>query len=455
MSTIEDGLSRDIGIGKQIVDLFASIKGLGLKRPKPNEQKEGSKELNQYLGEWAAEAYSKKRKTWLRPVLRTAPFLEHLRRTGGYCEPEGECAASFDWAKLLYALNIRPGQGVVSWESLPHGFDPVASKSLHLDMEGPVFWHIINLYRWYDVSDPRDKNETAKYRLSFGTISYRVEAKGRFIITFEPGEMTSLKQPFRWDPPDAATYFDEDTGYLPFNRDDLMTLYLKNTLKDGISDPTLRLLNPFTEEGDNTPLENRIKELVRILKVLRERRDPPTSNPFLVTEKWLRQATRIYQRATSDGAIQSNLPEYMVTAFEKHAKSTTIDSLNERFGKSAQSYSWRTQAEELLQSRCMLPNQSLHLVWQAENKAESTSRVKDEISQLLREEFDAIMTAFKNSPKNSLMQTLAKVPEEAKYLLAYPRGQQIQNKPVIVLQFTPVDEDWNAECQVQSSKSFT
>lgn len=449
MSTVPDDISKGIGLGKQLVDLLSAVKSLGIKRPEPNEQKEHAQQLIQDLGEWAAEAYPKKKKLWLRPILRADPFVKHLKDNGGYCEPQGECTATFGWAKLLYALNIRPGAGVVSWESLPYKFDPVSTGVLPLEMEGPVLWHIINLYRLYDVSDPRDKDPTVKHGLSFGTLSYKVE-KGKFIIAFEPGEMANKKEPFRYNPHDASLYFEEDTGYLRFDRDTVMTLYLENALRNGISDPSLKLPNPHTELGINTPLDQRIRELVRILKVLRAKRDPPTDDPYLVTDKWLKQATRIYRRATSQGSTSPTLPEFMVSAFENHADPNKIQSLNARFGYSTKEpATWRTQAKELLQTRCMLPNHSLHQVWRAEDESESTSQVKDEISRLIREEFDAIMKAFKSFSEKSLMRTLAEVPEEAKYLLAYPRGHEIQNKPGIVLEFTPADEDWKAECQVQ------
>lgn len=448
MAMIVNIILQAIGLGKQLVELVSAVMRLGLKLPESSERKVNAKKLTQDLGEWAVEAFPKKKKRWLHPVLRAEPFIKHLKDHDGYCEPEGECIATFGWAKLLYALNIRPGAGVISWES-SRNFDPVPTGVITLEIEGPVLWHIINLYRLYDVSDPRDKERGGTYVLSFGTLSLSVEEQ-KYNVAFEPGELANKKEPFRYSPHVARQYFNENSGYLRFDRGQVMAIYLDNALPDGISDSTLNLPDPQTEHGENNPNDERVRKLVRALEALRVRRNPPTDNPYLLTSKWLEQASRIYRRTTSDGSTEPKLPELLVSIFAKYANQETINYLDKRYGGPTQEpYNWRTQAKELLQARCMLPNQSLHLVWRARNEYESNSQVKDEISRLIREEFDKMAHAFGQYTADPPIDILSKVQEEAKYLLANSRGFEIQNKPVIVLEFTPADETWNSKVLVQ------
>lgn len=286
MAGTPNEIATGLGPGNKFIERFANIKALfGIKRPEPNTEKQNARKLLQDLGEWAREAYPKKNKRWHRPVLRGTQFIEHLKKTNGYCEPEGQCTATFAWAQLLFALNIRPGAGVVSWEQQPYDFNPVTATTLTLEMEGPVLWHILNLYRLYNKSDPRDSDPSSQYDLSFGALFISQETRTRpFLVTFMAGELKSTKEPFRYKPRDCPPIFGEAEGYLPFDRQNVVDLY-RNALDTGISDSTLKLPSPQTEYGDSTPLDERIKELVRVLKALRTERTPLTSQPYLVTHK--------------------------------------------------------------------------------------------------------------------------------------------------------------------------
>lgn len=236
-----------------------------------------------------------------------------------------------------------------------------------MEIEGPVLWHILNFYRLYDRSDPRDGDPPLHYDLSFGTLSYKEVRKRRFDVIFEPGELETTKEPFRYNPPDCRPIFGEADGHLRFDRQNVVTLYLENALPFGISDPFLSLPSPHPESEDHTdhtPLDQRIRRLVRVFKVLRVPRNPLTAEPYLVTPKWLEQASRIYRKATSEGSASPTLPEFLVEAFEEKGNLDVIKSLNMRYGartgETRQPDTWRIQAEELLKSRCILPNQTLH-----------------------------------------------------------------------------------------------
>ena len=171
------------------------------------------------LGEWHQEAVDTNG-SWLRPVLRHAAFEKHLIKNNGYFKPSGICQSSFAWAHLLYALDIRPGAGVLAWRLPPNSHNPLDTGQVSLDIDGQVLCHIINLYRVYlepapntFSRDPSDglRLETGEVIISypddmscdfpFGTISVRKD-QDRFVARFTPGttqELSTTRIPFTYE----------------------------------------------------------------------------------------------------------------------------------------------------------------------------------------------------------------------------------------------------------------
>lgn len=102
-------------------------------------------------------------------------FEDHRDSKNGYFTPSGEFKSTLGWAHLLYALDIRPGRDIVVWNSPTGNVNPVDTVVMHLEMPAEGLWHIINLYRQYSQSDPRDSKDrdesSPRYRLPFGTVT--------------------------------------------------------------------------------------------------------------------------------------------------------------------------------------------------------------------------------------------------------------------------------------------
>ena len=75
-------------------------------------------------------------------------------RHNGHFKPNGTCGSTFGWAHLLYALDIRPGQGILRWRVPTSGKGTIESGSMALEIDGAILSHIINLYRIYHRPGP-------------------------------------------------------------------------------------------------------------------------------------------------------------------------------------------------------------------------------------------------------------------------------------------------------------
>lgn len=91
--------------------------------------------LKARLGEWVHEAKDAQDR-WLQPVLAKQAFEDHLAKNGGIFQPSGDCTSSFAWARLLYALNIRPGNGIISWRLPAQETDPAKTGVVSLAIHG-------------------------------------------------------------------------------------------------------------------------------------------------------------------------------------------------------------------------------------------------------------------------------------------------------------------------------
>lgn len=230
----KDGYAQVIGDGQQTVTLAGAVFEL-VGRPLSSIWKKHrtAQALKQKLGEWADEAVDNKGR-WLQPVLRSRAFEDHLVRENGYFQPTGRCESSFAWAQLLFALNIRPKGGVVTWKLPPGEVDPAVSSDISLEVDGDVICHIINLYRLYNDAAPNDFLHLARLkscRFPFGRLSLH-QVNDNFIATFKPGtnqDLSSKRVPFSYSCPELKG------TYLPFDKETLVAKYY-NAVHHQISD---------------------------------------------------------------------------------------------------------------------------------------------------------------------------------------------------------------------------
>jgi hypothetical protein len=63
-------------------------------------------------------------------------------------KPHGSCKSSPSLAHLLYALNVRPGMGVLAWK-LPPKTIHLSVNGARLVVDGPAMYHLVNLFCVY------------------------------------------------------------------------------------------------------------------------------------------------------------------------------------------------------------------------------------------------------------------------------------------------------------------
>lgn len=138
--------SQAIADGQSTITLTTSLVNL-VARPISSywSKRNSIAEFRSRLGDWASEGIDSHGR-WLQPILRTAALQDHLERCEGSPLPTGVCNASFGWAQFLFALNICPGMGVISWRLPPKAFRPNID-TLTLIIDGAALCHIINLFR--------------------------------------------------------------------------------------------------------------------------------------------------------------------------------------------------------------------------------------------------------------------------------------------------------------------
>lgn len=132
-------------------------------------------------------------------MLRTIAFQDYFAEQHGNFQLSGGCLPAFARAYFLYALDIRPGQGVLAQCLRTDCVDPVKTNMISLEIEGEALCHIINLYRLYYKSTPSrftsvDLPKVPSYRMPFGTLSVRRD-HNIFVCSFEPGTFKELSEP--------------------------------------------------------------------------------------------------------------------------------------------------------------------------------------------------------------------------------------------------------------------
>ena len=256
--------------------------------------------LREKLGEWADEAVDNQGR-WLRPLLTVEAFEEHMISKDGRVIPSTVCQSSLGWAHLLYALDIRPGRGILSWKLPSVAFDPTRTGEIPLSIEGEVLCHIVNLYRFYLGPTPEDFSTLgvapSSCRFPFGTLLIVVEDR-MCIGTFDSGAPEVLclaRVPFAFE--------GHPVGFSGWGKclslgEGLIIAKYYNTIHHGASDKALFLRAP------SAPLQERARSLLTAMDYIGSRREP-----FLLTQSWIEQASRVKRRVTTNGGSDYGIIE--------------------------------------------------------------------------------------------------------------------------------------------------
>jgi hypothetical protein len=402
-------------------------------------ERERERKLELKLGEWAHDA--KKNGRWHQPMLSLKKFEDHRDLKKGYFTPSGECTSTFGWARLLYALDIRPGQEIIDWKLPTSDANLVDTGEIYLEMPAEVLWHIINLYRLYSEADPRDskgKDQTNfRCRLPFGNL-YVKKVNDKVVTEFESRIPTTSGTNGITNMPFCCDQYSPGGKRLLFPQDQVINNYYL-ALSIGTSRLDLKFSDFNFPEDRSKELVERAKELVSRLKALRS---STSKTPYLLTPEWLEQASRIYRRITTDAGEYTAITGDIVSAMK--TKQLIVQSIEALFTQNGER-DWEGKARIILRARQLLPGQNIRHVWKLNVPSPSTREAF--LSQILDQELPSILTSFSDTPKGSLTHILSTVQDEACYLLT--AGPEIRNTPGIILEFTPAHELWNFDCVVK------
>lgn len=393
---------------KEIVaDVYPSIASAAANR-------KAIKSLNDKIGEWAKEAKDGDGR-WQQPILTRDALKAHLILSKGRPNPTGKCEASFDWAKLLYALNIRPGDGTLEWGLPSNDNDPATTGTISLDIEGEALCDIINLYKQYLASSIGRINE---HRLWFGILELNDEETHSF--SFASSSSKALTEPH---PPFKHRFQDEGRlreGFIKFPEATVMETYL-DALNDGGSDQTILL------ENGKKPLQDRARSLLGAWKLLEE---GDWEKPYLITPTWIREASSIKRRVTTDGGQDNLLVDQICKCISDLPE--VVSDLKMRVRKE----SWEESLRDTVKALCMFDADSFDFGWNIDalNRSE-----KNQIKGLVKAQLLMAVEQLSKQPEVSWTQNLLKVltVEEIVAILNLPH--EVFQKPVIVLKQIPME----------------
>ena len=442
-----------IGDTQQTVTLISALNDL-VGRPLSSffQRRNAEQSLRKHLGEWVDEAVDASGQ-WLRPVLTTIAFQNHLVQNDGQFQPSGTCQSTFGWARFLYALDIRPGCGVLSWNNYTNGLDPSERGSISLEIEGEALCHIINIYRIYDISAPSnfshiDISGASSCRISFGSLSVKRIGQ-HFACSFQPGtpkELSKNRVPFSYSRPSLGP---SDVRSASFEPGLVVVKYLE-TLLYGISENKAIL----------PPASAPLKERARTLIAARELWEPwRWEQPVLLTPFWLEEASRIKRRITTDGGEDESLIEDIISALQNST------NLRQYLDNSSDGNGWEQKATAILRRCCMFKQKVDNLpdklsaeelihghffnpipthfrsIWFAgSGPSNKTLRIK------IFEELPIILSGFRDKGTDCWKRTLSEMVPE---VLSLMRMEDLFiNLPWLVLELTSVSEMWNATCLI-------
>ena len=253
------------------------------------------------LGEWHDFLYDSRADMYHTPVLEKSRFWHYLTQTGAYLRPEGSCVATACWAKLLYSLGITPRKGLVSRRLKTSSTFENHSTPVHLELDGEIICHIINLYGKPD-SNRTVTVEGLKRDVEWTTILgvFALARVGRghgatWKVTYRPASdqlLQAVKVPFsgvlgRW------THLDADR---------VLPMY-ELALDLGTSDATIAWPDKASR------LSVRARALLPNLSRLVFNPmglAPGARDALLITASWLAEPDRILRRLTSNGGTDNS-----------------------------------------------------------------------------------------------------------------------------------------------------
>ncbi|KAL9617182.1 MAG: hypothetical protein Q9160_007986 [Pyrenula sp. 1 TL-2023] len=386
--------------------------------------------LRERLGEWVDEAVDAQGR-WLQPVLRTDAFENHLIRSNGHFRPTGSCLASFAWAHLLFALDIRPGRGVLSWGLPKKSNDAASTGQINLKIDGQVLCHVVNIYRLYTTKYMEQRLSSTSifpqvFEMPFGKLSVS-KNDSQFVATFESGtseELSSARVPFSYH-----CWLISGTC-LKFDQEVVIARYF-NTIHHGVSDSNAMLPDA------SRSLKERIQALLRAYKRLLSSN---FSDPYLLTESWLKEASRIKRRVTTDGGYDNSLADDIIANLRKPVNA--LMKLQEGHNDDI--------VDDILCSvvreSFMTAEDCFQFVWTGRTISTRVRRmaIKDLVQGKLSNMVEKILN---EAPASSWMRVLADMSDDVTATLRIPNTWI--NRPGVRLELTPQEEIWNSECLIE------
>ncbi|KAI1274115.1 hypothetical protein F5Y07DRAFT_225815 [Xylaria sp. FL0933] len=462
-----NGYGEVIGNSHQTVNFASAVLGL-VQQPLTSfmTNRNARTALRTGLGEWVEEAFDANDHCQ-QPILREDAFVEHLIDNTAAFRPSGTCDATFAWAKLLYALDIRPGKNIIEWRPLGTDADPNKSGTVELALEGPVFCHIVNLYQVYD--DPYDHtlqrlvDYEVTWQFPFGALTIHPAHNGNrgsrtvrttsepesWTVTFKPQsnkELSAPRQPFVTR---FKYWLEWSGGPLPFEPNSIAIKYVSTVKHSMCSDGALRL------PGPRDTMKMRCHGLSNCLKTLMPVTDNSDSNPvscltkntcskpYLVTPAWIEQANRIKRRVTTNGGLDHGLAEFMVQFIsQKPAVVERIMSCLRTRRRTPENDAWVDYVMVLMKNLSFYEKESFYFVWYDSVLSTDMNKVED----ILMDELpNALNSLAQSSPRTWLRSLSEMVPDVVEVL----RHQRIGNCPVLVLQLVSGHQFWRSTFYVQ------
>ncbi|KAI0811551.1 hypothetical protein GGR55DRAFT_695130 [Xylaria sp. FL0064] len=412
-----NGYGEAIGNGHQTVNLASAVLEL-VHQPLTSfwANRNARAALRKSLGEWAEEAFDTNDQCQ-QPILREDPFVTHLIDNKAAFHPSGTCSATFAWAKLLYALDIRPGNKIIEWRPLGTDADPYKSGTVELALEGPVLCHIVNLYQIYNCPYGVDLEGLHKYgatwRFPFGALTVRPEHNSRE----GNNALGMILEPRSW----MATFKPHSNNELSASRRPFMTNFKEQLEWSG---------GPLPFEPNSVAIN-----LCKCFEALRLKK------PYLVTPSWIKQANRIKRRVTTNGGTDDGLAEDVVQLFSPAAVEEITQYLkpNPMFHGKVE---WENHVQDVVRKLFFYQNDTFQFLWPVENVSGYTSHV----DQIVIEELpSALKSLGESSPRTWLTSLSEMVPAVMEIL----HHREIKDYPVLVLQLSSDHPLWRSTFYIQ------
>ncbi|OAQ63060.1 PFS domain-containing protein [Pochonia chlamydosporia 170] len=441
------------------------------------------------LGEWAAEAMDSHGR-WLQPILGTNALEEHLLREEGRPKPSRLCESSLAWAQLLYALNVRPGMGVLAWKLPPKEIDP-SVEAVRLQVDGPAMCHIVNLFRIYREPSPMDFSPGGSIGsqyltwaettcdFPFGTIRVDLQAMHPELpdkvktVAFEPGSLQDLEQqrlPFSHKSYPCGYYLQET--HLKFKSSTLMPKYFDAVYSQGFVADTASI-GPLP--GPGSPLLERAQYYLQSTKLLQPHlkcspqctkdcvaildrhkctrrckgRCSPEhtrlwSRPRLVTHGWLRGIERIKRRVTTNGGDDDALLSFFISSLEERPQFVQdVKQIFHKFGMF--SNNWKSEIRCVLEQRLMFTNQQIEIIWGLE--VPSPQMLMEDLDLITCEQLPGMLVDLAANRDGGWLHRLSSLTDELDAMMR--NSDTFSGVPVIVLELGPSHTFWKDTFEIK------